>query len=51
MQEVRCQTCGKLLCRAEYFRGEIKCARCKQVNQINIISQKYLVDKEKNCYN
>ncbi len=34
MEEIRCPHCNQLLLKAEVVKGEIKCPRCKKVNQI-----------------
>ncbi|EPW0774011.1 Com family DNA-binding transcriptional regulator [Escherichia albertii] len=34
MQNIRCKNCYKLLARASFHHIEIKCPRCKTLNQI-----------------
>ncbi|ENB4453071.1 Com family DNA-binding transcriptional regulator [Escherichia albertii] len=34
MQNIRCKNCYKLLARASFHHIEIKCPRCKSLNQI-----------------
>ncbi|WP_297813778.1 Com family DNA-binding transcriptional regulator [uncultured Methylophaga sp.] len=34
MIEVRCGGCGRLLAKAEYVQIEIKCPRCKTLNNL-----------------
>ncbi|MCU7195553.1 Com family DNA-binding transcriptional regulator [Turicibacter sanguinis] len=36
MKEIRCPKCNKLLLKADYLKGEIKCERCKDIVKINI---------------
>ena len=36
MKEIRCPKCNKLLLKADYLKGEIKCERCKDSVKINI---------------
>ncbi|WP_390901543.1 Com family DNA-binding transcriptional regulator [Silvimonas soli] len=38
MQEVRCASCGKLLCRGIYTQIEIKCPRCRAMNVLRTVS-------------
>ncbi len=34
--KVKCKQCGQTLLLAEYVKGEIKCPRCKTINQLNV---------------
>ncbi|NBB66822.1 Com family DNA-binding transcriptional regulator [Mannheimia haemolytica] len=34
-QEYRCQCCNKLLAKGSVLMLEIKCVRCKSINQFN----------------
>ncbi|WP_273152872.1 Com family DNA-binding transcriptional regulator [Methylophaga thiooxydans] len=37
MKEVRCGGCSRLLAKAEYVQIEIKCPRCKTLNNLKAI--------------
>ncbi|MGH4125594.1 MAG: Com family DNA-binding transcriptional regulator [Clostridium sp.] len=34
--EIRCKHCNQMLLKADYVKGELKCPRCKKINDINI---------------
>ena len=35
-KKITCKQCGQTLLFAEYVKGEIKCPRCREINQIEI---------------
>jgi len=36
IEAIRCKHCNQLLLKADYVKGELKCPRCKKINNINI---------------
>ncbi|WP_175459164.1 Com family DNA-binding transcriptional regulator, partial [Escherichia coli] len=42
-QNVRCKNCNKLLARASFHYIEIKCPRCKTLNQITSVTNGAIV--------
>ncbi|WP_347996403.1 Com family DNA-binding transcriptional regulator [uncultured Eubacterium sp.] len=40
MYRIKCNICGQTLCKADVFKGEIKCPRCNQINYIEFIRKR-----------
>ena len=39
MTEIRCVKCGRLLLKANYIEGEVKCPKCHYINKMGIVKQ------------